>query len=183
MKKIMLTLAAVVFAITTFAQKTMPEIKVGTIFSSSAFVQGQEFPLLLTVKSIDGPVSIGWAVDGYGEGSFDMSKKAFDSANKMLQVTQPSLGATKLADDETFGLISKSAYKSLTENKTFTYSGVKFTLKTPALAFKLNAKEVDATNVISEDGKLELWILNNPNFPFILQSNGMPTDIVVLDIK
>ncbi len=183
MKKILLTLVAVVFALTTFAQKIMPEIKVGTMFSSSAFVQGQEFPLLLTVKSIDGPVSIGWAVDGYGEGSFDMSKKAFDSANKMLQVTQPSLGATKLADDETFGLISKSAFKSLTKNKTFTYSGVKFTLKTPALAFKLNAKEVDATNVISEDGKLELWILNNPNFPFILQSNGMPTDIVVLDIK
>lgn len=183
MKKMILTLAMVVFAITTFAQKNMPEIKVGTIFSSSAFVQGQEFPLLLTVKSIDGPVSIGWSVDGYGEGSFDMSKKALDSANKMLVVTQPSLGATKLADNETFGLISKSTFKALTEQKTFVYSGAKFKLKTPSIAFKMNGKEVDASHVISEDGKLELWILNNPNFPFILQSNGMPTDIVVIDIK
>jgi hypothetical protein len=183
MKKIMLTIAAVVFAFTTFAQKTLPQIKAGTTFSCSAFVQGQEFPLLLSVKTMDGPVAIAWSVDGYGEGTFEMSKKAADSASKMLVVTQPSTGVTKLSDNETFGLISKAAYKSLLDNKEFSYSGMKFKLKTPATAFKVSGKEMDVSHVVSENGSLELWILNHPNFPFIVQSSGMPTDIVVVEIK
>ncbi len=47
----------------------------------------------------------------------------------------------------------------------------------------INGKEVDATHVASEDGKLELWILNNSNFPFILQTAGMSIDIVISEIK
>ena len=183
MKKIMLTIAALVLAFTTFAQKTLPQIKAGTTFSCSAFVQGQEFPLSLSVKSMDGPVAIAWSVDGYGEGTFEMSKKAADSANKMLVVTQPATGVTKLSDNETFGLISKAAYKSLIDNKEFTYSGMKFKTKTPATAFKVGGKEMDVAHVVSENGSLELWILNHPNFPFIVQSSGMPTDIIVLEIK
>ena len=112
-----------------------------------------------------------------------MSKKAADSASQMLVVTQPATGVTKLNDDETFGLISKSAYKSLIDNKEFSYSGMKFKLKSPATAFKVSGKEMDVSHVVSDNGSLELWILNHPNFPFIVQSSGMPTDIVVVEIK
>ena len=48
---------------------------------------------------------------------------------------------------------------------------------------KIGGKEVDATHVVSEEGKVELWVLNNAAFPFILQSAGLPTDIVVSAIK
>ena len=48
---------------------------------------------------------------------------------------------------------------------------------------KIGGKEMDATQIVSEDGKIELWILNNPNFPFILQTAGLPIDIVVSEIK
>ena len=183
MKKIALTFLAMVLYTVSFAQKTLPEIKVGTTFNCSAFVQGQEFPLTLSVKSMAGPVSIGWVVDGYGEGTFEMTSNALENAKTMLLVTQPETGATKLSDDETFGIISKSAFKSLTEKQEFTYSGINFKLKSPATAFKIGANEVDASHVVSADGKFEFWILNNPNFPFVLQSAGMPTDITVAEIK
>lgn len=184
MKKIILTLVAFVFSVAVFAQKTLPEIKAGTALHCSAFVQGQEFPLLLTLKSIAGPVSIGWAVDGYGDGTFEMTTKAFESATKLAAVSQPALGATKLSDDETFGIISKAAYKTLADKKALTYSGINFKIKSPdSSPMKVGGKEVDATHIVSEDGKIELWILNNATFPLILQSAGLPTDIVVAEVK
>ena len=184
MKKIFLSLFCLGLSITLFAQKTLPEIKAGTTLKCSAYVQGQEFPLGLTLKSITGAITMIWTVDGYGDGTFVMSEKAAESANKMYVSTQPTLGETKLADDETFGMISKAAYKALMDTKTFTYSGMKFKVKTPAAApMKVGGKEIDATHIVSEDGKLELWVLNNPNLPLLLQSAGFPTDIVVTEIK
>lgn len=184
MKKIFLSVLFLSLSISLFAQKSLPEVKAGTTLKCSAYVQGQEFPLSLTLKSIEGPVSVLWSVEGYGDGAFIMSSKALESATKMYITTQPSTGDTKLNDDETFGLISKAAYKTLVDTKTLTYSGIKFKVKTPAAnAMKVGGKEIDATHVVSEDGKLELWVLNNSNLPLLVQSAGFPTDIVVTEIK
>ena len=184
MKKIIAICLCLVTFMGARAQKTVPEIKAGTVMNASAFVQGQEFPLSLTVKSITAPVSIGWSVEGYGEGAFEMTAKSVESGTQLLAVTQPALGITKLNDTETFGIISNAAFKTLSATKAFTYSGVKFKLKSPETAgVKINGKEVDAFHVISEDGKQELWILNNAAFPFIVQSVGQATDIVISEIK
>lgn len=184
MKKMIFTLIAFVFSMAAFAQKVLPEIKSGSVIQASVFVQGQEYPLLLAVKGINDDISLDWVVDAYGEGTFKMSAKALESGSKLLMTTQPGLGETKLADDETFGLISKTAFKSLNGTKSFTYSGLKFKLKTPSsTAVKINGKEADAINVVSEDGKFELWILNNPNFPFIIYSSGLTPDIIISEIR
>jgi len=184
MKRIILSFLCLISSITLFAQKMLPELKAGTTLQCSAYVQGQEFPLLLTLKSVTSPVSMAWTVDGYGDGTFVMSGKALESATKMYVTTQPTLGETKLADDETFGMISKTAYKALADTKMLTYGGMKFKIKTPAASpMKIGGKEVDVTHVVSEDGKLELWVLNNPNLPLVLQSAGLATDILVTEIK
>ena len=47
----------------------------------------------------------------------------------------------------------------------------------------LNGKDVDVFHVINEDGKQELWVLNNAAFPLIIQSTGQATDIVMSEIK
>jgi hypothetical protein len=184
MKKIFLSLLYLSFSLNLLAQKALPELKVGTVMQCSAFVQGQEFPLVLTLKSISGPVSIAWSVEGYGDGTFEMSAKALEGATMFSLPTQPALGLTKLADTETFGIISKAAYKTLAETKVFTYNGVKFKVKTPEPnPMKWAGKEADVTHIISEDGKIELWILNNPNFPLMVKTAGLPTDILVNEIK
>jgi hypothetical protein len=184
MKKIFLTLLSLSLFTIALAQKSLPEIKNGTILSSRGYISGQEFRLTLTVNSVSAPVSIGWAVEGYGEGTFEISDKALESATKMFGGSHPAQGVTKLKDDETFGLISKAAYRTLIDTKALTYNGIKFNVKSPSpVPVKIGGKEADVTHVISEDGKLEFWILNNPAFPLIVQSAGMPIDIAVYDIK
>lgn len=184
MKRIYLSLLFISLFTITYAQKVLPEIKKGTTLSAMGYMNGQEFPLTLTINSLAGPVNIGWSVEGFGEGAFEMSDKALESATKSSGGRQPAQGTTKLADDETFGLISKAAYKALVDTKTLTYNGIKFKIKTPdANPMKIGGKEVDVTHVVSEDGKLEYWILNNTAFPLIVQSAGMPIDIVVTEVK
>lgn len=169
--------------VVVFAQKLSPTIKEGTVISSSAFVQGQEFPLMLKVKSAGAPFVLEWAVDGYGEGTFEMSANAVAKGNRLFTPTQPSLGPTKLADDETFGMISKEAYQTLIDKKELTLSGITFKIKPVATPMKFGDKELDVTHLVGAEGKLEIWILNNEKFPLIVQTSGMPTDIVVVDIK
>ncbi len=183
MKKIFLSLVCLTISFASFAQKTLPEIKDGTKMTAGAFLQGQEYPLNFVVKSIKAPVNIAWSVEGYGDGEFIISEKALEGGTA-IYLTQPALGTTKLSDSETYGLISKAAYKSLMDTKGFTYGGIKFKAKTTGLnPMKIGGKEIDATQIASEDGKLELWILNNPIFPFILQTAGLPIDILVTEIN
>ncbi|MCY1532259.1 hypothetical protein D9M68_675210 [compost metagenome] len=183
MKKIFLFLLSAGLTSGAFAQKLNPEIKDGTQLNASVFVQGQAVPLAFTIKSAKAPVTLVWSVDGYGDGEFVINEKALESGTSFF-LEQPELGTTKLSDKETYGLISKQAFKSLTENKSFTYHQVKFTPKaTDSNPLKINGKEADVIRVSSEDNKIELWILNNPNLPLILQTAGMPFDISVFEIK
>jgi hypothetical protein len=183
MKRILLTILSLSLFTIAFGQKVTPEIKKGTIFICTAYVSGQEVPLILTIKSMANPLSIGWSVEGYGEGSFDMSDKAVEKADKMEIPSQPSLGVTKLADDVTFVLISKAAYKSLIDTKMLSYNGMKFKAKSPVTPMKIGDKELNVTHIVSENGKYELWVLNNPDLPLVLQTAGLPTDLVVTEIK
>lgn len=184
MKKIILIYCFVAICLVANAQKFVPEIKTGTQITATAIVSGQEFPLALKIISTTAPYSIGWGVDGYGEGSFEMSEKAFANGTELVQVSQPALGVTKLGDAQTFSIISKDAFKTLTDTKAFTYGGAKFKIKTPeTAAIKINGKDVDVFHVINEDGKQELWVLNNATFPLIIQSTGQATDIVMSEIK
>ncbi len=183
MKKIFLSLMCLSFSMALFAQKTLPEIKDGTQMNASVYAQGQELPLGLKVKTDKGTFTLAWSVEGYGDGEFVMSEKALEGGTSIF-LTQPGLGTTKLSDSETYGLISKAAFKSLVDTKGFTYNGIKFKAKTTGISpMKIGGKEIDVTQVASEDGKIELWILNNPNLPFILQTAGMPFDTIVTEIK
>lgn len=184
MKKIALLLFCLTFVLTSFAQKLTPEIKQGTVLLATAMVNGQEFPLTLTVNKVADPFTLGWSVQGYGDGAFEMASTALENGNSFFVSSQPALGATKLGANETFGIISKSAYKGLIEAKTFTYGGLKFKIKTPETSpVKMGDKELDVTHVVSEDGKIELWILNNASFPLIIQSSGLTIDLAVSEIK
>lgn len=183
MKKIMLTLCFLGFLSIAYAQKAMPEIKAGTTLGATVYVQGQEVPVLFTIKRVEAPITFAWYVDGYGEGQFEISQKGYESG-KGIYMEQPPQGTTKLSDSETYGLISKEAYKSLVDTKSFVYNSIKFKAKETGLKpMKLAEKEVDATQVASEDGKVELWILNNASFPLILQTAGLGLDVVIHEIK
>lgn len=182
MKTLKLSFLMLLLSSITFAQKFNPEIKDGSTMGAYAIMGGDEIEVVFTLSKSDNGVGMKWAVLGYGEGVFQMSKAAVENG-KSIFAGQPAPGVVTLGDHETFGLVSKSAFKQLKEQNTFEYNSFKFFNKVLSETVKLNGKEADVMHVVSENGAMKLWILNNPDFPLIVQSSGMPIDIIVTDIK
>jgi hypothetical protein len=174
MRKICLLLLAVCLTTAVFAQKYVPVIKTGTVLGYSVLSKalGQAVPLTLTMTSVTAPVTMKWRIDGYGTGSFEVSAKAVEAATKMA-IRQPEPdGTTKLKDDETLLLMSKTMFAGLVQNKTFVLNGKTFNVVADTSAFKINDKEADVFYAQTENGKVKIWVLNNPAFPIICKSVG-----------
>ncbi len=182
MKKLMLLFLGLSLAVQGWSQKYLPEIKNGTALLAQVYTQGVELPLLLTVKNMTAPVNLEWYVEGFGDGNFEMSEAALENGSAIF-AGQPSRGLTRLSDKETFGLISKGAFKSLTDNGSFTYNQLTFRKKEQPATMQLGDKILDVVHVVSEDGKVQLWVLNRPEFPVLMQTLGFQIDLVVTAIQ
>lgn len=164
------------------AQKNIPVLKNGTVISGTASMDNNDFDVTFTIVNLENPVSIGWSVNGYGDGTIEMTNKGVETANG-LYLAQPAIGKTVLNDNQTFLIISKNSYKSIQENKTFSYNNIKFTVSASDAVIKINDTETDTIHLVMDGGKGEIWILNNPNFPLIMKSKGLPIDITIDSIK
>ena len=169
-------------ALATHAQKYVPEIKENTVIATDATTQSGTFPVMFTFGKMESGLELKWSVVGYGDGTFEMSKKAVETGNG-ISAGQPNLGTTKL-DEKTILFISRMAYKDLKSNGMFIYDGKKYRSDTTARQdFLLNGKQLDVSYVKSEDGLVSLTILNNPLVPLTLKTLGLETDILVTEIK
>ncbi|PSL30057.1 hypothetical protein [Chitinophaga ginsengisoli] len=79
-----------------------------------------------------------------------------------------------VSKDQTLFFYSQKFYKELVKNKKAIYGGTTYVLKpTPtASQIKINNKKVKSLYVTSQDGKEAFWILDNPDFPLLLNSTG-----------
>ena len=61
----------------------------------------------------------------------------------------------------------------------------KFDAKPDTLKYKINDKEADVIHAATANGKVHIWILNNPDFPLICRLTGNPggIDFDLLSIK
>jgi hypothetical protein len=163
------------FSSALFAQKYVPVIKEGTVLNYDGFSKalGQHIPLTLTIKSLGDPVSIQWFVDGYGTGTFEIPAMAIDSGTKLV-IKQPDPdGVTKMKNDETLIVISKTTFGALVKNNAFELNGQKFTVVADTATYKINDKAADVFHATGENGKSELWVLNNPDFPLVYKAKGV----------
>ena len=139
---------------------------------------GDKVLFALNVNSISDSVRMSWEVSKYGSGSYVMAAKSLQSGKKWtLAIPQPD-EVTKLPDSETMAFISKVAFADITKNKTMEFDDLKYILdKTPSAPITINNKELDVLHAVSTDGKNEMWILNNPDFPLICKSKDGETGI------
>jgi len=173
MKKIYLLLAACVFCSAAMSQKLLPVIKAGTNIIVDVNFHGQSILFNLNYKSFADPITIGWDIGGTS-GTYAMPAKSMESG-KSFDLNQPDPGiVTLLRNDETFMCLSKQAYQDLLKNKSFTYNGLTFAAKDIGSDFNLQGKPVDATFVVTANGKTSAWILNNPDMPLTLHLKGNP---------
>ncbi len=179
MKNICLIALTLIVSHVVMAQKYVPKIIVNTVLNYNvvATSTGQQIPLTLTILNLNDPVRMKWGIPGLGTGTFEISAKGVESATKMYLSEPAPDDVTKLKDNESIMVISKAQYKALIQSQAFELNGAKFIVKTEAVPYKINDKEADVIHSVSANGKVEMWILNNPDFPLICKLTGNPQGI------
>ncbi|EHQ29577.1 hypothetical protein [Mucilaginibacter paludis] len=173
MKKISVLAIALLSGISVFAQKYVPKIDAGTQMGYTISMNGEKINFLLNVNSIADSVKMTWEVSKYGTGTYVMAAKSLEDGKKMfMQAPQPD-EVTKLSDAETMAFISKTAFKSMAKSQTMEFDDLTYTVtKAETSPIKIDNKELDVVHAISADGKNEMWILNNPDFPLICKTKN-----------
>jgi hypothetical protein len=188
MKKIIVLAFFALVVSRAYAQKYVPAIKVGTVINYDAYAigLGQHIPLVLTVKSLGDPVILQWDVEGYGTGTFEIPAKAMQTGTKLVFRQPDPDGATKLKDNETIIVLSKIIFDGLVKDKAFVLNGQQFTAVADTTSYMLNNKPADVMHAATANGKNEIWVLNNPDFPLIYRGKsnaGSGIDITLTGVK
>jgi hypothetical protein len=179
MKKFSLLMAAFIVGHIAAAQIVNPKIGVGSVLNYNvvATSSGQQIPLTLNIISLNDPMKLKWTLTGLGTGSFIIPAKALESGTKMrLQEPMPNVD-TQFGDSETIMFISKATFSDMVKNQEFTLNKVKFTVKPSDKPFELGGKPLDTFHASTANGKVEMWIINSPDFPVICKFIGNPAGI------
>lgn len=186
MKQIVAALIGLLFFSAVQAQKTVPQIKVGTILNYTAHYSGSDYPYVLTVSKLSDSVNMKWDVQGYGTGMYTMPAKSLESATAMYaEIPRPD-ATTRVSDKETILCISKAALQDLMKKKSTTYGGDTFNIVTTTHPdFVVSGSTYDVLYIVGAKSKTELWVLNNPAFPLICKSVNSPSgsDITLNSMK
>lgn len=186
MKKLTLIILAVVWCTAVSAQKIVPQIKGNSVINYIYSSDGQSLPMVLTFNSIGSPTKIDWSIDGYGTGSYEMSAKALQSGKGLdFKAPEPDV-LTKLPDYKTVVCISKDAFNNMVKTQGFEYNNIKYSVTpTDTANIKLNNQPLDVIHAVATNGKGEIWVLNNPDFPLICRTknNADGTDLNLVSIQ
>jgi hypothetical protein len=173
MKKLFLSLVLSFATYCAFAQKYLPQIKTGSVLTYRAESRntGSTADVTLTILNISDPIKIKWDIPGLGSGFFTMSGKSIKSASKTIaEEPEPDM-VTQLDTNKTLIILSKDAYRSMIDNKSFVLNGYTFEVQADTSTFAINDKRADITYAITQKGHREIWVLNNPDFPIICKAH------------
>jgi len=183
MKSVILILfiavSGAVYAQQTVLQKYSPQFTVGTKIDYALDYNGQPVQYNLTIKSMADPIILEWNVPSYGTGTYQLTQKGLKSGNSInFDQVQPG-SITQLKDNESVIVISKDAFAGLQKNGSFSVMGLVFTVKPEVkpLSILIKGKPLDLIHVVSGDGAVQVWILNNADFPLLAQIQGNPLNI------
>ena len=183
MKSVILILfiavSGAVHAQQTVLQKYSHQFTVGTKIDYALDYNGQPVQYNLTIKSMADPIILEWNVPSYGTGTYQLTQKGLKSGNSInFDQVQPG-SITQLKDNESVIVISKDAFAGLQKNGSFSVMGLVFTVKPEVkpLSILIKGKPLDLIHVVSGDGAVQVWILNNADFPLLAQIQGNPLNI------
>lgn len=171
MKKSLFLLLFVIPGIVTQAQKLVPKIKNNTVISYTVTQNGQDAPLVLTINNLKSPLKMQWDINGYGTGFYEMPDKSLESGKSLSSSFPDPDVLTRLASYQTVACISKAAYTDMIKNQEFNYDDLKFSVvKSDTTGFSIDNHQLDVTHAVATNGKGEMWILNNPDFPLVCKT-------------
>ena len=186
MKKLSLIILALVLCTAVFAQNYVPQIKGNSVITYTYTQDGQDLPMILTFNSLNDPIKIDWSIDGIGSGNYEMSTKALQDGKGMAISAAAPDQLTKLPNYQTVACISKAAFNDMVKNNAFEYDDLKFSVKKDDTgACKLGNRTLDVYHAVATNGKGEMWILNNPDFPLVCKTkdNAQGVNLTLVSIK
>ncbi|QKG54270.1 hypothetical protein [Hymenobacter sp. BRD67] len=185
MKKLLLLLLPALLARPAAAQLLKPVVGPGTTFGYVFDLHGQHAPFELAIAGATDTLRLNWRIRGLAGGAYAVSPTAWQRADK-LNFAQPTPGRTvRLPNDQTFMLLSKSAFAALVARHRYEYDHTVYELRADTAPLLLGGRPLDVLHVVALGDPTELWILNNPDFPVICQArhNPLGIDFVLTGIK
>ncbi|GAB3639120.1 hypothetical protein GCM10027422_47110 [Hymenobacter arcticus] len=180
MIRIILLLSLVALAWTPArAQAQKPAVGVGTTFSYVLELHGQHAPFELAIASATDTLKLRWRIRNLAGGVYAVSPAAWQRGTA-LHVAQPLPGPpVQLPDNQTFMLLSKSAYATLLAQHRFEYNNTVYDLRDDITAHPLllGGQPLDVLHVVAQGDATELWILRNATFPIVCQMTHNPLGV------
>lgn len=163
------------------AQVTNPVFTAGTTLGYTFDLHGQHAPVEVTINNFKDTLNLNWRIRGLASGGYKITPMAWTNGNR-LDFSQPVPGkAVVLPDNTTFLMLSKKAFHDLVNTHAYVYDNTTYTLS-QAEVFQIGVQQLNVLHVITFTETTEIWIVNNPEMPFICRIKNNPLGIdVVLD--
>ncbi len=161
-----------------FSQNYVPSIKNNTELNYVCKLHGQTRSLSLLTKTTKDTLVFNLETRGV-KSDIITSQKALKNGNALSFNQGEFSSVTRLKSNETFFMISQSAYQDLVKNKKFIYNNTTYVLdeKIDSSNVILEGKTIDAYHVVAQIDKTEMWIIKNPDFPLICKITENPLGI------
>lgn len=156
----------------SFSAKSIPADTLTFVFS----LHGQTRRYQTTFEEKQDTLYIHWGIERYLKwltGSYAMGSKSLENAIR-LSFLQPDNGNhVTLSSEETFGILSRTAYRQLKEKRSFVYNQTNYLFidsDESALGYPL-------IHVKDNVEGCEMWILDNPAFPLVWRVRHNPLGV------
>lgn len=159
-------------------QSYVPVIKNNTALNYVCKLHGQTRTLTLTTKITNENLVLDLDTRGV-KSSIVIASEGLKNGNALSFNQGETSDVIVLKPTETFFLISQSAYQDLIKNNQFIYNNTTYVLdknidKNPVV---IDGKTVDAWHVLAQIDETEMWIVKNPDYPFICKMTKNPLGI------
>jgi hypothetical protein len=160
------------------AQSFVPTIKNNTVLHYICKLHGQTRTLTLTSTITADALTFNLDTRDVNSNIVTTSE-ALKNGNALSYNQGEYAPVLNLKPNETFFMISQSAYQDLVKNNKFIYNNTTYVLdpNTDKNSVVIEGKSVETLHVIAQIDETEMWIVKNPEFPLICKLTKNPLGI------
>lgn len=160
------------------SQNYVPSIKNNTELNYICKLHGQTRTLQLKAKIVSDTLHLNLDTRGV-KSTIITLPEALKNGNALSYNQGEYSNILKLKPNETFFMISRSAYQDLVKNNRFIYNNTTYVLNKSQDEnnFLIEGKPVETVPVIAEIDQTEMWIVKNQEFPLIFKITKNPLGI------
>ncbi|MEN2401822.1 hypothetical protein GKZ90_0018680 [Flavobacterium sp. MC2016-06] len=178
MKNILLAFLFLAFCQTGIAQKYISTLKNNTELQYVCKLHGQTRTLSLVANTSKENLILKLDTRGV-KSSIVILAEALKNGNALSFNQGEYAPVLNLKSNETFFMISQSAYQNLVQNNSFVYNNTTYDVdkNEDKNGVSIDGKLIDAFHVIAQIDQTEMWIVKNPEFPLICKITKNPLGI------